>query len=146
MGGSIRPVTVVMLSLCVAVLLANSRPAQASGKCQEKLVGKSYNCNFKYSDGTEGPVCFEFVTADVSALFDLDIGGAEYGCSCDATGSYKSPTFDDSSTFECVSSNSWQINGKTKSKKLSGQGSNRGGVSAIYTCTLSSSPCPPSSD
>jgi len=136
---------VLMFSAVVTVLLANSRSAEAKGgNCQDKLEGKSYNCSVKSSISSMPLTrCFEFVTGGISTDFDLLVDGDDSGCVCDTTGSYKSPSFDSSSSsFECVDAAGVQHNGKIKSKKLSGQISDNLGQSLIYTCTESATPCP----
>lgn len=136
---------VLMFSAVVTVLLASSRSAEAGGgNCQEKLEGKSFMCTLKQStSSTPLTKCFEFVTGGISANFDLVVDGDHSGCVCDTTGSYKSPSFDSSSSsFECVDESGVQHNGKIKSKKLSGQISDVEGESLIYVCTESATPCP----
>jgi len=136
--------TILMLSAVVTVLLANLSSAEAKGgNCQAKLAGNSYECNLKYSAGPPATDCFEFRTGGISANFTLTNGTGELGCTCATTGSFTSPSFDSSpSAFECVDGSGIQLNGKIKSKKLSGQVTDEGGDSEIYTCTLRSSPCP----
>jgi hypothetical protein len=136
---------VLMFSVVVTVLLANLSPAEAAGgNCQGKLVGNSYDCNEKYSDSSSDTECYKFETGGVSQNFDIFIGFADYGCACDTTGSFNSPSFDrSSSTFECLSTLSgFLINGKLKGKKLKGQGTDVSGVSVIVACTERTSPCP----
>jgi hypothetical protein len=135
---------VVVISVVATFFLANFSSAEASGgNCQDKLVGKSYNCTVKVSDSSPESTCFEFETGGTSVNFDLFIDGTDIGgCVCDTTGSYSSPSFDDSSSsFECVGQSGLQYNGKIKSKKLSGQGSGYLGASRIYTCMESATPC-----
>lgn len=136
---------VLRFSAVVAVLVANSPCAEAGGgNCQEKLVGKSYGCTLKQS-GSSTPFtrCFEFVTGGVSSDFDLVVGTDDSVCVCDTTGSFKSPSFDSSSSsFECVDGAGVQHNGKVKSDKLSGQISDAEGESLIYTCEEGAAPCP----
>jgi hypothetical protein len=119
--------------------------AQAGGNCQAKLVGKSYDCNEKYSYSTADTGCYEFVTGGISDNFDLIIdGGADYGCACDTKGSFKSPSFDSSSSaFGCISTDiGYLINGKIKDKKkITGQGIDESGDSVIISCEVRATPC-----
>jgi hypothetical protein len=132
--------------LMFSALLANLSPAEAGGgSCQAALVGKSYDCNIAYSS-TYSPeaVCFEFETGGFSNNFDLYLDLiTDYGCSCETTGTYNSPSFDDSgNTFDCISdAEGYLLTGKIKGKKITGQGTSEGGISIIYTCTLRKTPC-----
>lgn len=140
----------MLLGLAVAIscafsmgLVGNPSSAEAGGNCQAKLAGNSYECNLKFSDGSPETDCFAFRTGGISANFTLTNGTGELGCTCATTGSFTSPSFGSSSSaFQCVDGLGIQVNGKIKSKKLSGQSTDEGGDSEIYTCTLSSSPCP----
>ena len=141
MGRSAGLLVVAMSCAFSMGLVGNPSSTEAGGNCQAKLVGNSYDCNLKISGSSPETFCFEFQTGGISANFDL-FSVNDYGCTCDTTGSFKSPSFDSSSSaFECVDDGT-QINGKIKSKKLSGQIAVIDGTSAIYTCTLRSSPCP----
>jgi hypothetical protein len=137
MRRSVSFLTVLVLS-AVMVLLANWSSAEAGGNCQGKLVGNSYDCNFKDNDFPPSSDCLEFTTG--GQYFDAVLGTAHYGCACDVAGG----TFDKSpSTFECSDSGaSFSLNGKIKGKKLSVQGVGSDGEQYIGTCTLRSSPCP----
>jgi len=136
----------VLMFCAMTLLLANWSSAEAGGgNCQGKLVGKSYDCNTKYSGVSPTSDCFEFETGGFSKNFDVIIDGlVDYGCSCDTTGSFNSPSFDgSSSSFDCLSTSSgFLLNGKVKGKKLSGQGTSESGDSAIFTCVERSSACP----
>jgi hypothetical protein len=133
----------VIFSVFIAGLLTS--PAMAGGgNCQDKLVGNSYNCDFKLSTGESFSYCVEFETGGISSNFDLLIPSAttDYGCACLGKGSYTSPKFDSSSSeFQCTVEDGSQIDGKIASKKLSGQGAGFSGTSLFFTCTESSSPC-----
>ena len=134
---------VVMFSAFVTGLLASSSSAVAGGNCQDKLVGNAYDCTEKIASGSFD-VCWEFATGGSSANFDLSLDvSTDYGCACLAKGSFKSPSFDASSSgFECVGSSihfEWQ--GKVSGDKLSGQGSDSTGGSVVFRCTKRSSPC-----
>jgi len=130
--------------LCIlAGLLACSASALA-GNCQAKLVFKSFACTIKYSDGTTATDCWEFITNegpsanfgffDHQNVFDAN---NPFGCACDVTGSFKSPSFDNSpSAFACDDGSGYQINGKIKGHKITGQGSDSSGDSAIFSCTV----------
>jgi hypothetical protein len=118
-------------------LLASLPSAAAAGNCQAKLVGNSYACNIKLSNGPARTDCFEFTTEGMSQHFDFFDATNNFSCACDTTGSFKSPKFDGSTNaFECVDDSGTQINGKIKGKKISGQGTDLNGNSLIYTCTL----------
>jgi hypothetical protein len=134
---------VLMFSVVVPVLLANFSSAKAGENCQDKLVGKAFDCDVNSPEGT-GNGCIEFETGGISMDFDLLAGGDHYGCACDVTGSFKSPSYDgSSSSFECFSTAAgFLFNGKVKSKKLEGQSINEAGDPAVYNCTEMSSSCP----
>jgi len=130
-----------MTAVCSVFLMglfAITPSAVASGNCQAKLVGKSFACNLKLSNGPPTTDCFEFTSGGTSQnfnFFDDTIGN--FGCACDTTGSVKSPKFDGSlDAFECVDDTGTQINGKVKGRKISGQGTDIDGNSLIYTCTV----------
>ena len=132
---------VLIFPVVVTFLLANFSSAEAN--CQTKLVGKSYNCDLKFSNQSPATACFEFETGGISANFDLIDGSNDFGCACNTTGSLKKPSFGGSSTaFDCVGPGETQINGLIMGKKLSGQGTDEAGASLIYTCTVSTTPCP----
>jgi hypothetical protein len=126
-------------AVCSAVLMgliASSPSAAAGGNCQAKLVGKSFACNIKSSNGPPTTDCFEFTTEGMSQHFDFFDSTNNFSCACDTTGSFKSPSFDGSAdAYECVDGSGTQINGKLKGKKISGQGSDIDGNSLIYSCT-----------
>lgn len=137
MGRSASLSVVAMFSALLMGLLANSSSAVAGGNCQVKLVGKSFDCNIKISNGPAKTDCFEFFSGGISQHFDSFNSNDHFGCACDTTGSFKSPKFDSSpSAFECVDDVGTQLNGKIKSNKISGQGTDEDGNSLIYTCTL----------
>lgn len=119
----------------LTALLAGSFSAEAEN-CQSKLVGKSFNCSAFDQAGGEQTFTFEFETGGLSQNFDLFINSAEYGCSCNATGSVQSPKFNASSNaFECLSTiTSYLINGKLNGKKIKGQGTSEAGDGIIITC------------
>ena len=79
--------------------------------------------------------CWTFAQGNLSKYFDIFTENTEtdldhYGCTCGATGSFKSPKFNSSSnTFECDDGNGGRLNGTIKGKKLSGQSSNEDGSS-----------------
>jgi hypothetical protein len=129
-----------MIAICSAFLmglLSSSPSAAAGGTCQDKLVGKSFACNIKSSNGSPSTDCFEFSTEGLSQHFDFFDEENNFSCACTTTGSFKSPKFDASSdAFECVDGTGNQISGKLKGKKISGQGSDVDGNSLIFNCTL----------
>jgi hypothetical protein len=134
---------VMMCSGLVLGLLANSSSASAkSGNCQAKLVGNSYDCAYKYSSGTDGADCLDFYTMGYSQNFDVDTNSFDsFGCACRATGSFKSPAFDASSSgFACVADDV-ELDGKLKSNKLSGEVVDQDGESLVFTCVKRSTPC-----
>lgn len=135
---------VATLSTLALSLFAGTLSAQAN--CQDKLVGKSYNCTEKDSAGpTTSMGCIEFATGGFSSHFDTFFSeGADYGCSCQTTGGFKSPSYDNSSTsIECDEpSTEFEFTATLKGKKISGQGANADGSdSFVFSCTLSSTPC-----
>lgn len=137
-------------ALCAAVMLSAlagllaSSPSALAGNCQDKLVFKSFACTIKYSDGSTASDCWEFITNEGPSanfgFFDMEtVFGAKnpFGCACDVTGSFKSPSFDNSpSAFACDDGSGYQINGKIKGHKLTGQGSDSSGDSATFSCTV----------
>lgn len=135
-----KSASILVMAMCSGLILGllfNSRCAAAAGNCQAKLVGNSYACNIKSSNGPATTDCFEFNSGGTSQNFNFFDSMANFGCACDTTGSFKSPKFDASSNaFECVDDSGTQINGKIKGKKISGQGTDINGNSLIYTCTL----------
>ena len=136
---------VLMFSILMTVLLADLSSAVAGGgNCQDKLVGKAYDCTEKESNGMTASVCWEFATGGFSSNFDLYLDvTTDYGCACQGTGSFKSPSFNASSNkFECVGKSiyfEWQ--GKVSSNKISGQGLAATGETLFFSCTERSSPC-----
>lgn len=127
-----------IFSAFVTGLFANSFSAEAGGNCQSKLVGNSYNCTLKEQVLGSGSFTFEFETGGISQNFDLIIDAtADYGCSCNTTGSVASPKFNSSSSdFECISvSIGYLFSGKVSGKKITGQGTTEGGDGLIFTCT-----------
>ncbi len=137
MGKLASLLAIVTCSAILMSLLASSPSSAAGGNCQAKLVGNSYACNIKASNGPTTTDCFEFSTEGMSQHFDFFDSKNNFSCACDTTGSFSSPKFDGSANaFECVDDSGTQINGKIKGKKISGQGSDIDGNSLIYTCTL----------
>jgi hypothetical protein len=136
---------VLMFSALVTVLLANFSPAEAGGgNCQSKLVGKSFDCNAKDSQGGTGSACIKFESGGISKNFDLLISGDDFGCACDTTGSFNSPSFNaSSSSFECLGiAAGFLTNGKVKGKKVTAQQIDESGNTDILSCTERSSACP----
>jgi hypothetical protein len=134
---------VTMSSAFVLGLLANSSCAEAKGgNCQAKLAGNSYDCAYKFSNGTDGADCLDFYTMGDSQNFDVDTNSFDsFGCACRATGSFKSPAFDASSNgFACVADDV-ELDGKLKSNKLSGEVVDQDGESLVFTCEKRSTPC-----
>jgi hypothetical protein len=128
---------IAMSSALLMSLLAGSRFAVAGGNCQAKLVGKSFGCQVKFSNGPAKTDCFEFNAGGVSQYFYFFDQIGNFGCACDTTASFKSPKFDGSSdAYECVDDSGDQINGKVKGDKISGQGTDIDGNSLIYSCTI----------
>jgi hypothetical protein len=134
---------VMMSSAFVLGLLANSSCAEAKGgNCQAKLAGNSYDCAYKYSNGTDAADCLDFYTMGYSQNFDVDTNSFDsFGCACRATGSFKSPAFDESSSaFACVADDV-ELDGKLKSNKLSGEVVDQDGESLVFLCKKRSTPC-----
>jgi len=123
--------------LCaLAGLLACSASALA-GNCQAKLVDKSFACTIKTSDGTTSTDCWEFTPEGPSANFSFFDAKHDFGCACDVTGKFKKPSFDNSASgFACDDGLGDQINGKIKGEKITGQGSDAGGESELFSCTV----------
>jgi hypothetical protein len=137
MGKSASLLVMATCSAFLMGLLASSPSDAAGGSCQAKLVGKSFACNIKSSNGPPTTDCFEFSTEGQSQHFDFFDSMNNFSCACDTTGSFKSPKFDGSAdAYECVDGSGTQINGKIKGKKISGQGTDLNGNSLIYICTL----------
>jgi len=131
---------VLMFSAVVTILLTNSSSA-IGGNCQGKLVGNAYDCVFEISNGTTETTCVDFETGGLSSSFDLFRGTDNYGCACQTTGSFKSPSFDASANaFECATISGLEITGKVAGDKLSGQGSASAGESSVFSCTKRTTP------
>ena len=123
--------------LCTLGGLLAYSPSGLAGNCQAKLVDKSFACTIKNSDGMTSTDCFEFTTTGPSAQFSFFDSKNLFGCTCDITGSLKSPSFDNSSSaFECDDGSGDQINGKLKSKKITAEGSDSSGTSLLFSCTV----------
>ena len=138
-------VAALMFSAFLTGLLASSSSAEAKGgNCQGKLADKSYNCVYDNSNGGSGTFCMDFITGGFSTHFDMFENGLDYGCTCGASGSLKSPKFDaSSSAWECVDAFGDQYGGKVNSNKLSGQSTDNASDSLLFSCTeRSSSTCP----
>ena len=77
-----------------------------------------------------------------SQNFDVDTNSFDsFGCACRATGSFKSPAFDESSSgFACVADDV-ELDGKLKSNKLSGEVVDQDGESLVFPCKKRSTPC-----
>lgn len=147
----------VALSAFVTVLRCNSSFAEShGGNCQDKLVGNSYDCTYKFFGGGNGfsfidkSVCVTFVTGGLSQNFDwvgvLGSLASDYGCACQATGAFRSPSFDDSPhAFECVGDlvNVVQFHGRVESNKLNGQASEKDGTTIAFHCTQRPTVCFP---
>ncbi len=133
-----RRSTAFLAFLMFSALLINLSSAEAGGgNCQAKLAGSSYTCDFKFSNGASETLCVEFGTGGVSSNFDLFIPpSTDYGCACQATGSFKSPSFNGSaSAFECSGDDfGTQLDGKVAGKKISGEGSGYSGESIVFSC------------
>ena len=131
------------VALCAAVMLCTlagllSCSASAlAGNCDAKLANKSFACTIKHSDGTTSTDCIEFTPTGPSANFNFFDTENLYGCTCDVTGSFKSPSFDNSASgFACDDGKGDQIYGKLKGRKITGQGSDSSGGSSILSCTI----------
>jgi hypothetical protein len=136
----------VVIAVCSAIvmgLIVNVPSVEARGNCQAKLVGHSYDCNFKDNMFPPFSFCFEFATGGLPTDFDLHYSGVDNGCVCDATGSARSPSFGSSSTkFDCVdTAGAFMLTGTIKGKDLSIQGVGADGEESVGTCTLRNSPC-----
>ena len=120
--------------------------APAGETCQDKLISKTvdltgFTCNVKFSGGSSMTECWTFAQGNLSPYFDIftentDMDLDHLGCTCGATGSFKSPKFNSSpDTFECDDGSGNRLNGKLKGKNISGQSSDDNGNSAIFSCT-----------
>src|SRR6266478_8456860 len=102
----------------VSTALAAISPEAAAGNCQSKLSNNAYDCHAKSSFGTKFLDCFQFVSpGTVSGSFDLVVSsiGAELGCSCNPTGSFKKPRFNRSpNAFDCVGTDGFNFTGRVK--------------------------------
>jgi len=123
--------------------------SSSSKSCQTTLDNNSYDCNVASSFGAPFTDCYEFISpGSESTHFDLFPAGLDstLGCSCDPTGSEKSPKFNaSSSAFDCDGTDGteyFDFAGKVTSKKVSGHISANNGSSFLFTCTKRSSPCP----
>ena len=105
MKRSTSSLALLVFSGFVAVLLGSSSLAE-SGNCQDKLVGSAYQCTYSYffpGSGGGGigiqskDNCVEFATGGLSENFDwvgvLGDLSTSYGCTCQMTGSFRSPSF-----------------------------------------------------
>lgn len=139
--------TLSFLSLAILSALffgAFSAPVTSlAGNCQAKLVGnqtvgKAFRCTIKLSTGSTVSDCWTFATEGIFSTdhFDLVTAFDEYGCTCGATGSFKSPKFNSSAdVIECDDDDGNQLTGTIKGKKLSAQSVNEDGSSEIFSCT-----------
>ena len=135
---------IVVFSAFLTVLPTESH----AGNCQDKLANNSYDCLDKATaGGSVAKFCLEFFTGGVSQYFDAiqPPSNTHLGCACLATGSFKAPSFDASSSgVECVSDDGVQLHGKVKSDKLTLQISYEDGQQHISSCTKrSTASCPP---
>jgi hypothetical protein len=141
-------VAVAIFSMLVLGVVAPPVSSLAGENCAAKLVGKGaiaigFTCNVKFSNGSSMTECWTFAPGNLSQFFDIftetlpvENELPEYGCACDATGSFKSPHYDSSpDAFECDDGNGTQLQGKLKGHKITGQSSDDQGNSAIFTCT-----------
>ena len=125
------------LMLCMLAGLLSYSPSALAGNCDAKLGNKSFACTIKNSDGTTSTDCIEFTPTGPSANFNFFDATSLYGCTCDVTGSFKKPSFDNSASgFACDDGNGDQIYGKIKGRKITGQGSNSSGDSSLLSCTI----------
>jgi len=130
------------VALCAAVMLCTlaglfSCSASAlAGNCEAKLENKSFACTIKNSNGSTSTDCIEFTPTGPSANFNFFDSTSLYGCTCDVTGSFKSPSFNNSAGgFACDDGKGHQIYGKIKGRKITGQGSDSSGDSSLLSCT-----------
>jgi hypothetical protein len=137
-----------MASGALAALLLGAAivPGHVSAvTCQEALAGKRYRCTVKSEAGFVGDLCFEFVSpGTASPNFDLvgsSFFGDTLGCMCQATGSFKSPKFNQSTAFLCGSRTSrssavGKVSGN--GKKITKGHYNFDGtpVAHVFACTL----------
>jgi hypothetical protein len=139
-------VAICILTMSVVGVIAAPVPLLAGGNCVGKLVGAAavapgFDCNVKFSNGSSEAECWTPATGFRSHFFDIltentTVELPDYGCACDTTGSYKSPSFNSSADkFECDDDEGGQLQGEVKGKKISGQGSDDQGNAFIFSCT-----------
>jgi hypothetical protein len=122
--------------LCTFAGLLSCSPSALAGNCEAKLENKSFACTFKNSNGTTTTPCIEFTPTGPSANFNFFGPMGLFGCTCDVTGSFKSPSFDNSSSgFACDDGKGDEVYGKIKGRKITGQGSDSNGDSTLFSCT-----------
>ena len=125
------------LMLCMLAGLLSYSPSALAGNCDAKLGNKSFACTIKNSDGTTSTDCIEFTPTGPSANFNFFDTTSLYGSTCDVTGSFKKPSFDNSASgFAYDDGKGDQIYGKIKGRKITGQGSNSSGDSSLLSCTI----------
>ena len=139
--------TLSFLSLAIFLSVACAPLSALAGEtCSEKLISKTvdltgFTCDVKFSDGSSMTECWTFAKGNLSQDFDIYTENTEtdldhLGCTCGATGSFKSPKFDSSpNTFECDDGGGKRLNAKLKGKNISGQSSDDKGNSTIFSCT-----------
>ena len=129
--------SLAIVSIFVLGLLIAPLAALAGGNCDAKLANKSFACTIKNSDGIVSSDCWEFTPTGPSAQFNFFDSKGLFGCTCDVSGTFKSPSFDNSSSaFECDDGAGDQIYGKLKGKKITGAGSDTMGDSLLFSCTI----------
>jgi hypothetical protein len=123
-----------------------------AANCQTKLDNKAYDCEVKSSFGSPFESCIQFLSpGSLSANFDLVVVGLgqQLGCSCNPTGSFKSPRFNGSpNAFDCVTpqdfffgNEGFDFTGQVTGKKLTGRAASSLGDSFRFKCTMRSSAC-----
>ncbi len=135
----------VIVTMVLTVLLISPVAATCHAQCSSKLINTSwqcsYSCQFSLAPGSD---CMEFGSSGPSNKFNQYISTFSYdsGCVCTASGTEKSPKFDQSKTqFQCVEENDGTaFVGKVGKNSLTGQYFDTTGDQCIYSCTKRSSP------
>lgn len=140
------------LSAGVFAMLAGAPPAAQAVNCEGGFVGTEYRrCDFKRDDMLSGSYCIHFNRSpvDTDLLVMTFPGGAVFGCTCEATGSFTAPNFQAGKDFLCGIASSQAVPGYTAdaiSGKVLGQkikkGQYRDGYAPFHTSVFECEPDP----
>jgi len=129
----------VIVSTVLCVLLISPIAGICHAVCSDTLNNTSWQCNSSCQFEGTGSECMEFFSSGPSNKFNQFISTFSFdsGCVCTATGSEKSPKFDQSNKqFQCVEElDGTAFVGKFSSKTLTGQYFDTTGDQCIYSCT-----------